>query len=579
LALSRQFADINVIGKTMNLKLLLSKSLIGLFVCFLVACGGSGGSSTPDPVVTDSDGDGVANEADAFPNDPDESADADSDTVGDNADNCVATANQSQVDSDVNGSGDACDPMPVNYEFTNSMFTADSDSVSYTGQTARHLLISGMVDYMSSMVESGKTKEDFITDLNLYITGDGVNDTPTGFTLKNGDANGDDVDNAATYGAVSSNKNLNGKIAGGNGQGGGETSRLIDGEFFGWSDGLSIGSLPISLVELWIDQLADQAADGISISVPTVTGDVNVASVQYDSYGRNQRQLLQKFLLGAVTFSQGTNDYFQADFATQISEQEEGKNYTAGEHNYDEAFGYYGAARDNNSYTDLEARAKSGRDDFKNGYHDTDSNGLIDPRSEFNFGNSQNCAKRDVGSADNANPTDFSKEAMDAFIAGRQILSNAANLGSMSPEEEAALAVHIKSAALTWEKCIAATVIHYINDVTTDMGNFVDGSFADVDNFTDLGKHWSEMKGFALGLQFSPFSPFRDEAVTAVDLNDLKTILNDFGDAPMLADGSQGNVVASDTDTAIAAYINKLAAARLTLQDAYGFDADNVAGW
>ena len=563
----------------MNLKLLLSKSLVGLFVCFLVACGGSGGSSTPEPVVTDSDGDGVANEADAFPNDPDESADADSDTVGDNADNCSATANQDQLDSDVNGSGDACDPMPENYEFTNSMFTADSDSVSYTGQTARQLLISGMVDYMSSMVESDKTKEDFVTDLNLYITGDGVNDTSTGFTLKNGDANGADVDNAATYGAVSSNKNLNGKIAGGNGQGGGETSRLIDGEFFGWSDGLSLDSLPISLVELWIDQLADQAADGISISVPTVAGDVNVASVQYDSYGRNQRQLLQKFLLGAVTFSQGTNDYFQADFATQISEQEEGKNYTAGEHNYDEAFGYFGAARDNNSYTDLEARAKSGRDDFKNGYHDTDSNGLIDPRSEFNFGNSQNCAKRDVGTADNANPTDFSKEAMDAFIAGRQILSNAANLGSMSPEEEAALAVHIKTAALTWEKCIAATVIHYINDVTTDMGNFVDGSFADVDNFTDLGKHWSEMKGFALGLQFSPFSPFRDEAVTAVDLNDLKTILNDFGDAPMLADGSQGNVVASDTDTAIAAYISKLAAARLTLQNAYGFDADNVAGW
>ncbi|MDG1813341.1 MAG: hypothetical protein P8H28_05030, partial [Porticoccaceae bacterium] len=203
----------------------------------------------------------------------------------------------------------------------------------------------------------------------------------------------------------------------------------------------------------------------------------------------------------------------------------------------------------------------------------------IDPRSEFNFGNSQNCAKRDVGSADNANPTDLSNEAMDAFLAGRQILSNTANAEIMSASEEAALAVHIKAAALAWEKCIAATVIHYINDVTTDMGKYSEGSFADVGNFTDVGKHWSEMKGFALGLQFSPFSPFRDEAVTSVDLNDLKTLLADLGDAPMLADGSQGGVFASDTDTAIAAYTSKLASVRQTLQTAYGFDADNVAGW
>jgi hypothetical protein len=82
-----------------------------------------------------------------------------------------------------------------------------------------------------------------------------------------------------------------------------------------------------------------------------------------------------------------------------------------------------------------------------------------------------------------------------------------------------------------------------------------------------------------LGLQFSPFSPFRDDVVTSVDLDDLKTLLADLGDAPVLADGSQGGVLAGDTDTAIAAYTSKLATARQTLQTAYGFDADNVAGW
>ncbi len=563
----------------MNLKLLLSRALIGLSLCLLVACGGGGGSSAA-PAPVDTDGDSVADTADAFPNNASESADADSDNIGDNADNCPDTANEGQADSDANGQGDACDAMPEAYAYTNSIYTADSDSVSYTGQTARHLLISGMVDYMEGMSESGETKEDYVKDLDFFMNGDGADGASTGFTLKNGAADGSDVKSAATYGDVSSGKNLDGKIAGGNGEGGGEISKLIGGEFFGWSDGLSLGSLPINLVDLWIDQLAAQASDGTSVMIPTVDGDVNVSSVHYDEQGRNQRQLLQKFLLGAVTFSQGTNDYFQADFATQITEQEKGtKNYSAAEHNYDEAFGYYGAARDNKAYTDLEARAKDGRPEWKNGYYDTDGDGLIDPRSEFNFGNSQNCAKRDVGSAGNANPTDLSNEAMNAFLAGRQILSNTANAGIMSASEEAALAVQIKAAALAWEKCIAATVIHYINDVTTDMGKYSEGSFADVGNFTDVGKHWSEMKGFALGLQFSPFSPFRDEAVTSVDLDNLKTLLADLGDAPMLADGSQGGVLASDTDTAIAAYTSKLASARQTLQTAYGFDADNVAGW
>ena len=559
----------------MKLTELLSKCLVGMSFCLLVACGGGGGTAAP----VDADSDGVPDATDAFPNDATETVDTDSDTVGDNADNCVNNANTDQLDSDVNGEGDVCDAMPLTYNFTNSIYTADSDSVSYTGQTARHLLISGMVDYMTAMTESGRTKAQYVTDLDFFMNGDGADTASTGFKLKGGAADGSDVDSAATYGAVSSGKNLDGKIAGGNGEGSGETGKLIGNEFFGWSDGLSIGSLPINLVDLWIDQLATQASDGTSVVISTTGGNVTVTSVQYDQYGRNQRQLLQKFLLGAVTFSQGTNDYFQAAFGTQIAEQEGSKNYSAGEHNFDEAFGYYGAARDNNSYTDLEARAKSGRDGWKNGYYDTDANGLINPRSEFNFGNAQNCAKRDVGSDDNANPTDLSTEAMSAFLAGRQIISNAANAGAMSAAEETALAGHVKSAALAWEKCIAATVVHYINDVTADMANYSAGSYADVGNFTNVAKHWSEMKGFALGLQFSPFSPFRDTAVTAVSLSDLKTLLTDLGDAPMLADGSQAGVAASDRDTALTAYIAKLSTARQTLQDAYGFNADNVAGW
>jgi hypothetical protein len=58
----------------------------------------------------DSDGDGVGDNADAFPDDPTETTDSDEDGVGDNGDNCPAVANPGQADQDGDGVGDACDP-------------------------------------------------------------------------------------------------------------------------------------------------------------------------------------------------------------------------------------------------------------------------------------------------------------------------------------------------------------------------------------------------------------------------------------------------------------------------------------
>ena len=54
-----------------------------------------------------------------------------------------------------------------------------------------------------------------------------------------------------------------------------------------------------------------------------------------------------------------------------------------------------------------------------------------------------------------------------------------------------------------------------------------------------------------------------------------------MGDAPVLADGSQGGVAeASGTaQDAIDAYLADLANARDILQEAYGFDPDVVSGW
>ena len=471
----------------------------------------SDGDGIADGEDPDRDGDGVVNAEDAFPDDAAESADADANGIGDNA-----------------------HPIAVLYDYDGTF--EEGSSVSYSGQTARHLLMLGLVEEMAGLTEDVGMEETVRDRLRFYMTGEGADDVPHGFTMAGGEA----VIPGPNYGDVSRNKNLWGKIAGGDGQGGGETSRLIGNEFFGWDEGLAAGARPVDLAWLYIDRLATESTDGNAPQIPTVDGMVSLDAVQVDAHGRDYRQLMQKFLGGAVAFSQGTNDYFQTSWPDTLT-REGDDNFTAAEHDFDEAFGYYGAARNINDYTDDEAAAKGGREGWQYGYHDSNGDGSIDVRSEFVFGHAQNCAKRDLGSG---GVTDYSKGAMDAFLLGRQILGNSAKAGAIGDDALLALHDQIETAAKTWEKCIAATVVHYINDVASDMGDYEPPNFADLANFKNVAKHWGEMKGFALGLQFTPHSPFRDGSVEGITLEDLREVLSLMGDAPVLADGSQGGSAA-----------------------------------
>ena len=58
-------------------------------------------------VYIDTDGDGVYDHEDAFPNDDSENADSDGDGIGDNADICEG--GDDSIDEDGNGTPDACD--------------------------------------------------------------------------------------------------------------------------------------------------------------------------------------------------------------------------------------------------------------------------------------------------------------------------------------------------------------------------------------------------------------------------------------------------------------------------------------
>jgi len=597
------------------------KVIMAIALLTLVGCG-SGNNIPPD-----TDGDGVEDTLDWAPNDPTESADTDEDGVGDNGDtcpavanteqtdtdgdgagdacdddqdgdellnaddNCPLNANADQADADVNGEGDACDPMPTTYAFINTYFSSDENSsVNYDDQTAEQVLISDMTYYMTTMLSDDGTKtEDTVkADLNFFVYGaNGDINKATLIGTYIADAANVSLKDADTYGDIAVDSSLYKKIAGGCGSDCGEVLALIDGEFFGWDRSDSEGNLiatPLMLVDDWIATQASMASDGDAVQITDAEGVISSANVNTDAHGRNYGSLITNFLMGAVNFSQATNDYFINDFGSQLSTDGGGdspNNFSESEHAFDQGFGYYGAARDNLDYTDLEVQAESGREGWQYGYHDTDADDMIDLRGEYNFTYAKNCAELDVGSSAGPTPTDFSSEIMNSVIAARQIISNAANKASpdLSEAENTKLQDHIKMASVVWEKCIAASAIHHVNGVIAGVGEYTGGAPSSLDNFEMVAKHWSDLKGLALSLQFSPVSPFRDSE-SSVNLDDLKTILQNIGDAPVLADGSQNGIATTGTAADAAyAYVGKLVFAREILQEAYGFSDANTLAW
>ncbi|MDE0883476.1 MAG: DUF4856 domain-containing protein, partial [Myxococcota bacterium] len=283
--------------------------------------------------------------------------------------------------------------------------------------------------------------------------------------------------------------------------------------------------------------------------------------------GHDLQQLLAKFIGMAVFFSQGSDDYLDDDIANKgllSSNAQSVKSgiaqpFSALGHAWDEAFGYFGAARDFNDYSDDEIAAKGGRDGWSSGYHDSNGDGSIDLKSEYNFGHSRNAAKRDRGSAEGAK-TDFTKSIFDAFIAGRALILAAGD--ELSATELNELKGYRNTIVSDWEAAIAATAVHYINAVLVDMGSFESDQYS----FTNHAKHWSELKGFTLGLQFNPRSAMGDEQFAL-----FHTLI---GQAPVLP----GDDSAED-------YRANLLEARALLAESYGFaeanlgDQQGQGGW
>ncbi len=440
--------------------------------------------------------------------------------------------------------------------FCENAGSLESSSVSYTGQTVRHALIKGLKNFIANENFSG-TKEEIEAKLLQFYTG-GTTSNDNNIALRNIDfspSSDSQTFDQISYSDISSNKELASKTAG--------QDTVTD--FKEWNNdnnfkGFTGVNSPKELIEQWISQLAQ------SIESYTSSGGYSISNETLNPYvdrntGLDYQQLIDKFLLMSITFAQGTDDYLDTDIdgkGTLSNNTDcDSEAYTNLEHQWDEGFGYFGASRDYLTQTLSDIKAAQQKD--------TNNDSSIDLTAEYNFGASVNAAKRDVGSN---NQTNFAENAMNAFIAGRALINQNAG-DELTSAQQTELNTYAYTARKAWEGAIAATVIHYINDTIADYRAFTNNE--DNFSFNDLAKHWAEMKGFALGLQFNPISPFNASSSSEQKFTEMHELMKN---APLNIDG-----LASD-DIAIANYIIDLESTRDIMKNMYSdFTGFDVTTW
>ena len=395
--------------------------------------------------------------------------------------------------------------VPQAYVF-DSRFEEGKSSVSYSGQVVRNLLLQDLKATTDSVGKDGAKSVTVDDLLQFYAYDDALN-------LKTLTTTGSISALESHYSALSTGKNLVGKISG--------------------DPVIGYNRTADDLVREWFKQIADNSQD---------SNKLGTAMAYTTDDGVDMSQMVNKVLIGAVPYYQATGVYLGGLLERDNSEARDGEDpYTAMEHAWDEAFGYFGAARDYARYSDEQLAGKV--DDFT---FDSNGDGSIDFKSEYNFGLSRNAAKRDKGGTG----VDFTKQIFDAFLAGRTAITNQGSVEEIS--------AHRQAAAEGMEKVIAATVVHYINDTLSDMSQL---GTAD-ENRANLNKHWAEMKGYTVALQYNPFKLISD--------GQLRELHGIMGEAPQYdAPGSSGY------KTQVANYER----AKVVMQTAYGFSSANMENW
>ncbi|MFT5447460.1 MAG: hypothetical protein ACI9DC_002635 [Gammaproteobacteria bacterium] len=294
--------------------------------------------------------------------------------------------------------------------------------------------------------------------------------------------------------------------------------------------------------------------------------------------GYDYKQLMSKFLMGAVFYNQAVDNYLTRNLARDTKPNSEpyskGAPYTGKEHVWDEAFGYFGAPAHALRLSAKQAYSIAKADASVFSAADFNGNGRIDLETEMTYGPAYYAAD-----ADKSGKTTYLHTITKAFIDGRALLAEAKG-EALSDSQYAQLTAFAATIKSNWEKVLAEATFKYAGSVYRDLKGLqeVVAKNGDAGNaFLTYGKHWGELKGFAMALQAGG----KDLGETAVKLNRL------LGYGPVLLGGNQvsgvdgkGNYQFSGSGT-LGDYMVHMLKVQQLMVDAFGVTArknDSLAG-
>ena len=250
--------------------------------------------------------------------------------------------------------------------------------------------------------------------------------------------------------------------------------------------------------------------------------------------GYNYPQLISKYMMGAVFYSQAVDNYLDekmgADNKPNNKPYKKGAHYTGKEHSWDEAFGYFGAPAHAMALNAKQAYGIAKRKDVK--VADANGDGVVDLKTEMTFAHAYYAADSDKAG------TKYMHTIVDAFIKGRQLIRDADG-AALTDEQRAKLMSYVKVIKTNWERVIAEAAFKYAGSCYKDLEKLrtiVESNGDASKAFAAYGKHWGELKGFLMALETSG----RSLGEAGVRMNRL------VGYGPVLLGGGQVTGIDSD---------------------------------
>ena len=415
-----------------------------------------------------------------------------------------------------------------------------SNSVSYTGQIARHTLHDSLKKLAGSV--NGSPNPELKAEMMAYFQG-----KEKGRAIIAPKTKGLFVLKQAAVDDISSKKNLAGKT------------------YKGAVTGMPNNMTGPELLTFWIDR-ASSANKGVDAA-----------------NGYDYPQLISKFIMGAVFYNQVVDGYLDenlsADKKPNDKPYKEGAAYTGKEHSWDEAFGYLGTPAHTLKLTPKQvyeiAKQGSKSKDPKDAVAHADYNrdGKIDLKTEMTFAPAYYAAGFDASVYDKGNRTAYLHTITKAFLDGRKLLVKVNN-AKLTDSQRRELKGYAAVISENWEKVLAEAVFKYAGSTYKDLSKLqtiieANGDTAKV--YRNYVKHWGEMKGFSLALQTGK----NNLGETATHLNRL------IGYGPLLPNQSQvvdidskGNYV-RDQSIKIGEYMLHMLKVQKLMSDKFGVKARN----